>query len=353
MDIKNFLEDLEQRIDLKEELRIQSCWRQFCISGAPDSAPYFTCLRNAVPASKLPWPEISVNQAIEAPGFELMLLQQLHAVEKLITGTTGFIPMIRPNYGSVILPVWLGCPLHLMDEKFNTLPGAYPLPGGMADIKPLLEKGVPELSGGYFGKVQDCLAFFQETLNQYPKLKQTVKIYHPDYQGPLDIAEVLCGSEIFMAFYDDPELIAGLLDFIVQAYIAAMDHFHALVDCEREWGYHYGWLHRGGIRLSLDSCVNFSADMYREYILPRDRALIERYGGVIHSCGHVDHFASVLPELGQKYHGFNLSQPHLNDMERIYQATVDQGIRIFSLGQDVVQSALQRGRDLHGLIAVF
>ena len=80
--------------------------------------------------------------------------------------------------------------------------------------------------------------------------------------------------------------------------------------------------------------------------------LMERYGGVIHSCGHVDHFVEVLPELGPGYCGFNLSQPHLNDMEKVFRATVDRGIRIFSLPRVVAETALAQGRPLRGLVAV-
>ncbi len=355
VDVDRYLEDLESRMDPDEELRIRDCWRRFLESGAESGEEYFSCVRRPVPASAFaPFPTVSINAAIRSSDFAPMLCRQLAGVEALITGTAGWIPMIRADYGAVILPVALGCELRLMAEEHHTLPGAVPLPGGVAEARRrTADGGLPDWSRGYAGKVFDCVAYFREKLKDYPKLRRFVKIYHPDFQGPLDIAEVWCGSEIFTAFYDDPGGMAGVLEFIVRVFCSAMDRYLELVPPEEaDWGFHYGWMHRGQVRLSLDSCVNFSPEMYREMILPHDRVLMERYGGVIHSCGHVDHFVEVLPELGPGYCGFNLSQPHLNDMEKVFRATVDRGIRIFSLPRVVAETALAQGRPLRGLVAV-
>jgi hypothetical protein len=47
----------------------------------------------------------------------------------------------------------------------------------------------------------------------------------------------------------------------------------------------------------------------------------------------------------------NMSQPHLNDMEMIYQYTVDQGIKIIDLDPAWVQKAVDLGRRLYGHVA--
>ena len=73
--------------------------------------------------------------------------------------------------------------------------------------------------------------------------------------------------------------------------------------------------------------------------------MLEKFGGVIHSCGKVDHFAPCLTDI-PGYYGFNLSQPEYNDMEVIYKATIDQGIKILHLHYETALKAINSGRDL-------
>ena len=104
--------------------------------------------------------------------------------------------------------------------------------------------------------------------------------------------------------------------------------------------------------MSLDSCVNFSPEMYEEFSLPYDKILLNRYGGIIHSCGKVDHFVNSLNLIGEGYYGFNLSQPHLNDMEKVFSSTVDVGVRILNLDPVAVKQAMEKNLKLRGLVHV-
>ena len=49
----------------------------------------------------------------------------------------------------------------------------------------------------------------------------------------------------------------------------------------------------------------------------------------------------------------NMSQPEYNDMERIFQNTVDRGIALIGFQRQAAEAALGRGRDLQGLVQVF
>ena len=69
----------------------------------------------------------------------------------------------------------------------------------------------------------------------------------------------------------------------------------------------------------------------------------------MHSCGKVDHFVPPLADI-PGYYAFNLSQPSYNNMEYIYQNTVDKNIPILGLGQDALTQAVKQGRKLHGLV---
>ena len=49
-------------------------------------------------------------------------------------------------------------------------------------------------------------------------------------------------------------------------------------------------------------------------------------------------------------HAINLSQPELNNMEKVYRHTVDRGIKLLGLKREAAEAALAPGRDLHGQV---
>lgn len=53
-------------------------------------------------------------------------------------------------------------------------------------------------------------------------------------------------------------------------------------------------------------------------------------GGCIHFCGRGEHFIASMCETENMY-GFNMSQPHLNDMDKIFKAASSADKRILSL----------------------
>ena len=344
--LKKYLEELEERINPQVEDDVIAQWQRFWNREITDD--FFVPTRTQSP-SKLEWPQINVNDAIEDNSFELMLLQQLCGVNGALSDTVGVVPQIRANYGSNIMPSLFGVEVVMMERALNTLPGSRPLSGGPEKIERLFDKGVPDCRAGQGAAVFDCAQFFIETLKDYPKLQKYCRIYHPDLQGPFDICEVVWGSDIFLALYDTPELVQRLMELITAAYISFIDEWFKLVPPREDFNAHYGWIHRGKIRLSLDSCMNLSPDNYLEFVKKYDAELLNRYGGVVHSCGKVDHFVPLLADI-PGYYAFNLSQPSYNNMEYIYQNTVDKNIPILGLARDALTQSVSHGRKLHGLV---
>lgn len=234
----------------------------------------------------------------------------------------------------------------MMDREYNTLPGALAVEGGTDTIKKLIKAGVPDLNGGQGGQVLDCTGFFIEQLRPYPKLNKYCRIYHPDLQGAFDICEVVWGSGIYLDMYDSPELVKDFMQLITDSYIAYISHWFELVPQDDDLNVHYGWVHRGKIRLSLDSCVNISPASYEEFVKPYDAQMLARFGGVIHSCGKADHFTPCLTDI-PGYYGFHMGQAAHNEMETVYKATVDHGIKIIGLPDNITREAVNSGRDLH------
>jgi hypothetical protein len=89
--------------------------------------------------------------------------------------------------------------------------------------------------------------------------------------------------------------------------------------------------------------MNLSPELYREFSIPYDNLLLERFGGgVVHFCGRGDHYIDILS--AQKgVTGINMTQPEYNDMEKIYSNTVDKGIKIFSIQRPRAESDKARG----------
>ena len=93
--------------------------------------------------------------------------------------------------------------------------------------------------------------------------------------------------------------------------------------------------------------MNLTPQFYKEYAFPYDARLLAHFGGgVVHFCGRGDHYIETLCAIPHLT-GINLSQPELNDMERIYRCTVDKGIKLLSFSREYAQKSMNRPGELH------
>ncbi len=334
--------DLETRLDDAQEHAQRETWLAFLENRHGEDVFVPAARRPAPP--HVEWPVIHINDAQD--DLDQMVWHQLAEVSQTLNG--GRLQLnVRCNYGTGILPSLFGCELFTMPRATNTLPTAKPL--GRARIEAVLAAGIPDLRGGLGGKVFDCGARFLEVLGQYPRVRQHVQLYHPDVQGPVDVAEVVWGSEMFMAFYDEPDLVRALLSLITETYIAFMRAWYRLVPPE-DPSAHWGLLHRGRLMLRNDSLMNLSPEIYTEFVRPYDERLFAEFGGgAIHFCGRGDHFIAPLSRT-RGLTAIQMSQPELNNMETIYRHTVDQQIKLLNLPWPAVAAARQHGRPLKGQV---
>lgn len=344
--MERYLEDLEARIDPGVEEALLDEWRRFLEGRWTDGI--FSPRRARPAPARVAWPSVRVNEALADP--ERMVLQQLAGCSAALAEGSGAILNARANFGCGILSSVFGAEVFLMEEAFNTLPSTRPLAGGMAAVRRLLDRGVPGLTTGYGGS---CLAmgrFFTETFRPYPRLARYVHIYHPDLQGPMDIAELLCGSDLFLALVEEADTIHALLALVTETYRRFMTQWLAQVPGPADYTTHWGLLQKGRLMLRDDSAMNLSPAMFETFIKPYDQALLADFGGgAIHFCGRGDHYIHHLAAM-PGVHAVNLSQPEHNDMERIFRHTVDRGINLLGLNRDAAASALARGRDLRGRV---
>jgi len=185
------LEDIEKRIDPETEEDYRTQWKNFWY--AQGDTQVFKPCRKKVTAPGIELKRIHINDALN--DLETMLDYELVALSQKLFSTTDALG-IRANYGTGIITSLFGAEIFQMPRETNTLPSTRSL-NDSDKIRALLDHGIPDFYEG-FGK--NVFAFGElcaELLESYPKIKKYVDVYHPDTQGPLDIAELLWGGEIF------------------------------------------------------------------------------------------------------------------------------------------------------------
>ena len=341
------LEDIERRIDPATEEEFVRDWRDF-LENRFDGV-IFNPERKKLSEPSFALPDIHINDAIG--DYDLMLRAELTKISKALNHKRHNLA-IRANYGTGILSSVLGAQIQMMDRKFNT----HPTTRTLSDMNALVDAGMPDLEAG-FGK--DVFAFGElcrETFRAYPKIEKYVKIYHPDTQGPLDIAELLWGGEMFYEMYDDPDFVHEALNLITETYTTFLKRWYEIIpmntDINPYWtDWAYLW-HKGTLMIRNDSAMNLSPEFYREFAMPYDSILLDRFGGgCIHFCGRGDHYIDAITEIKGLY-AINMSQPHLNDMEKIFRHTVDRGIKILAFNKGWAEKLKDREGGYHHNLSI-
>ncbi|MEI6579799.1 MAG: uroporphyrinogen decarboxylase family protein [Eubacteriales bacterium] len=129
-----------------------------------------------------------------------------------------------------------------------------------------------------------------------------------NYQGILNIAVKLRGTEIFMDIYDDPEFAHYLFNHIANTILQVSKLVQAR---QRKSGFEVNLL-------SMSNCVMnmVSADTYREFVLPYDLMLskeFERFG--VHTCNwNITPYIDVLRSIDKM--GY-IDMGMVSDMKRV------------------------------------
>jgi hypothetical protein len=205
------------------------------------------------------------------------------------------IPMVRANYGVGSLPSLFGLNSRIVNDN---LPWVDHL-GSTDEVKRLIDRGMPGLNEGFGGKIIKTYEFYNETLKNYPKCNKYIIRYHPDLQGPFDVAHLIWGPDIYLALYDEPDLVKELMGLVTDTYIAYMKKVKPDLNDEYEGcNFHWGSLCAGKITLRNDSAVNISKDAYNEFSKPFEQKILNEFGnGTIHFCGRADHLVLEMATL--------------------------------------------------------
>ncbi len=343
--IERYLDDLESRINSEVEDRLLAEWEAFT-EGHFGGAIFSPRRTKQVPPG-IEWPKVSINRA--QVDLDAMLLQQYGECSRQLASGAGTLMVVRANYGTGIIPTLFGAELFVMDESLNTLQTTRPL--GAEATQALIEHGIPEMKSVLGSLVLAAGKRFADIAATYPKIGKYIHLYHPDMQGPMDLCEMLWGSEMFMDLIDKPERVHQALELLTDTYVCFMKAWETVAGTNpKSWAAHWGMMHKGKIMIRTDSGMNLSPQIYDEFIRPYDQRLLnELGGGAVHFCGRGSHYIASTCSMNRMY-AINLSQPQLNEMETIYRNTVDKGILLLGFNREYANTALAAGRNLHGAV---
>lgn len=340
--LKRCLEDLEERIDPLEERRLLEEWTGFA-EGRFEGEVFSPRRQRPAPPRAI-WPEIRVNEALE--DFDKMALDQFGMCSEALEKADGSVLNVRANYGTCIIPLLFGVEPFLMPEEANTLPSAMPL-GETDKIRRLVDAGPPELNAGCAPRVLEMGGRFAAVAREFPKIGEFVYVYHPDLQGPLDICEIVWGSGIFVAFYEEPELVRDFLELATETYTAFLRQWEKIVPFREGCNAHWGMLHAGRIMLREDSATNLSPELVETFVRPRDQNLLEEFGGgAIHFCGRGDHYLPVLSRM-EGLRAVHMSQPECNELGTILSHTAARGVNLIGLERASAEKGREENLDFH------
>jgi hypothetical protein len=223
---------------------------------------------------------------------------------------------LRPNLGTVIIASMFGAEVRLVE---NNPPWVTPFDDARS-IRALVDAPLPDVRAGLGQRALDQYAYFHAALADYPRCRAAFQLTLPDLQGPFSVAELLWGSAIYPAFYDDAELVRALLDKVTTQIIRV---YHALVGMTRDestdgYCHQHATVVKGKLLLRDDSMVNLSPKMYREVVLPYDQRIGDALGSIgVHFCGNGMHQVQNLLSI-PSVQSLDLGQPEQNDIDALY-----------------------------------
>ena len=345
MELSIYFENLQQRINADTENRIAKEWLSFADCQLKEG--YFLPTRPKSEPS-IVWPNVNINDCID--NLDMMIYQQLKGISDVLKNGKGDILAVRPNYGTGIIASMYGSEIFIMPYKTNTLPCTKKLPNTKAAIKHIIDEGCMDFSKAFAGRTFNFAERWLELSQPYESLKNHIYLYAPDLQGPFPIAEMLWGADIYKDIIDEPKTVHEAVAFFADVILAFLKKYRTLYPPFDEFhSVDLGMLFRGGIIIRNDALMNISGDMYRELIQSEDQRILDAFGGGFHFCGKGDHYIKHLTQL-KGISLVDMTQPEYNDMEYIYQNTIDKGIVLTSITEAEAKRAIASGRNLRGRV---
>lgn len=335
---REWIARLADRIEPEKIARRRDAVRRMLAFEEVEELPYLTAPGVPKPGDD-DWPKYEYNDAFDNP--EKMLMGQLGMVWSGLPADDYRPANIRANYGTPILHSVLGGDWQLTD---NSMPWAHHMEGGPDAIRELIARGPADPYNGLGGRCFETAEYYRQVLADFPPLDEVIDIYHPDLQGPYDIAHLLMGPDIFMAGYDEPELVEQLVDVVTRTYRAF------IVEWDRRVGFddgdgvtsHWSFFIPGRLMIRNDTAILLRGEQYEQFVRPFDTQLLEEFGGAIHFCGRGTQVLDAMTSTGG-LGAIHSSQPELNDHARMLATCQEQKMPLLSWPEEMLTPGVTTG----------
>jgi len=217
---------------------------------------------------------------------QLDLKRQLVIIEDTLNDLPSpdkiFIPTVMPTFGNcAVLPSGFGAEV--------SYPGDAPPWIKTRPVQTLEEAAALKIptfhKDGLYPQVLERLEYFAKETGE------DVVITGTPMQGPLTNACLILGTEkLLMGMYDRPELAKRFLRLLADTWIAFCKLEQSIVEGSgRMFSANSDeavWNH--GIGIPADESLLVSSDMYKEFVIPCDQAILDYSGGgIVHNCGPI------------------------------------------------------------------
>jgi len=219
---------------------------------------------------------------------DLMLAGQLRGAFSIANSGSDGVPSIRANMGTGVLISCYGKNQLVFSDKMPWLK------------KHLTKEEVIKIEPGDFNIEGDFELGLQHMKKFNEVLDGVIPTYCLDTQGPLDIAHLLLGDDLFMEFYDDPKFVHHLMEISLELIIKCTEIVKELSGEASGEIVHSNSLYADnmGIRICEDTTAIISPDAMDEFALPYTERLVSHFDGAwIHYCGRHDHLTKRICEI--------------------------------------------------------
>ena len=230
------------------------------------------------------WTEVSAAPEEAPTGFqppEEALLPALQGIPKSLAMENPYTPALGIGWGVPTVATAFGIEIDFSPRN----------PGGVKAHLPLESFDgfeTPDIhTAGVFPRMREQIEYYRA------HLPPEIKIGWPDLQGPINIAHLILGTEVFLALHTEPARLHRLLQMITDVLIQCFTILPQWIGPERHITF------PGTSKRIAECSVNLiSRDSYREFGLPYDRQIAEALGEIgIHPCGGLHVFEETLAGL--------------------------------------------------------
>ncbi len=324
---------IEANIDFEHCQRVDERYRR-SLAWEPTDRPPLVCTPGFGKRWRLPAPwnrfePFSYREAFNDPArmFNNMLLDRV--VPGLILKDDSPLA-IRADHGTIQIASLLGGTWEMHKDDY---PWIKPF-GSVQAIRSLVEQeDNNNWTRGVMERSTHTLQFYRQRLADYPYCRRAIQIALPDLQGPFDTAEMLWGSDIFLALTDDPQLLSAILDKIVRTMLAVVDYYRQFTyDRLDPFGNtQHGYVIPGRLLIRTDSSILVSSETYRHAIAPHEAKLLKNVGtGSIHFCGNGEHLVGDMLDIPDLC-GLDLGQSETTNINRIFPLCAARNVAITNL----------------------